>query len=237
MEDKKVAELLNNFSKSTDNPLSNISVFINEKLKPLYYERKEKEFVEKGYAQTTSHNKARQSWVGFVGRILERLIADSLKTFCSKHNIKITSDKYLKGKNLDHELDLVKRAILVHFNEYSLLPDADIILYKYNKVSKSVKVIAILSVKNSFRERYTETPYWKLKLLKNPTTSKIKVFMITPDNDDEVSFEKNAPRGPRKARIVMEYELDGIYLAKQEFDSSEKVKGIDYLIDDLKRII
>ncbi|GAA7348532.1 hypothetical protein BD0120_05320 [Helicobacter pylori] len=66
-----------------------------------------------------------------------------------------------------------------------------LILYQTNK--DNVKILAILSVKNSFRERFTETPYWKLKLLQSPVTSHIKVFMITPDNDDEISF-KNKPK-------------------------------------------
>ncbi len=69
----------------------------------------------------------------------------------------------------------------------------DIILYQTNK--DNVKILAILSVKNSFRERFTETPYWKLKLLQSPITSHIKVFMITPDNDDEISF-KDKPKKP-----------------------------------------
>jgi hypothetical protein len=34
--------------------------------------------------------------------------------------------------------------------------------------------------------------------------------MIIPDKDDEISNAQN----PRKSRIVMEYELDRIYLAK-----------------------
>ncbi len=64
-------------------------------------------------------------------------------------------------------------------------------------------------------------------------TKHIKVFMITPDKDDEISFSDN----PRKSRIVIEYELDGIYLAKDRFDSSNKIKSINMLIDDLKVLI
>ncbi|MDR0607324.1 MAG: BsaWI family type II restriction enzyme [Candidatus Peribacteria bacterium] len=84
------------------------------------------------------------------------------------------------------------------------MPDADLIVY--STINEKVKIHCILSIKNSFRERYTETPYWKLKLLKNKNTADIKVFMITPDNDDEISFNKN--NTPRKARIVMECGLD-----------------------------
>ncbi len=96
----------------------------------------------------------------------------------------MTNDKTLRASRINGELDRVKRALLVHFGEYSVLPD--IILYQTNK--DNVKILAVLSVKNSFRERFTETPYWKLKLLQSPITSHIKVFMITPDNDDEISF-------------------------------------------------
>ncbi|GAA7511786.1 hypothetical protein ckin130_14720 [Helicobacter pylori] len=41
---------------------------------------------------------------------------------------------------------------MVHFGGYSVLPD--IILYQTNK--DNVKILAILSVKNSFRERFTK---------------------------------------------------------------------------------
>ena len=35
----------------------------------------------------------------------------------------------------------------------------------------------------------------------------------------------------------MEYELDGIYLAKEKFDRSVKVRGINDLIADLRKIV
>ena len=41
----------------------------------------------------------------------------------------------------------------------------------------------------------------------------------------------------RKARIILEYELYGIYLAKKEFNKSKKIKSIDELINDLKKLI
>ncbi|GAA8337156.1 hypothetical protein KH0074_06340 [Helicobacter pylori] len=110
----------------------------------------------------------------------------------------MTNDKTLRTKRINGELDRVKRALLVHFGDYSVL--LDIILYQTNK--DNIKILAVLSVKNSFRERFTETPYWKLKLLQSPVTSHIKVFMITPDNDDEISFKDK----PKKVRIVMEHE-------------------------------
>ena len=174
-----------------------------------------------------SENKTRQGWVSFLGNSLEKLIMLFLRDFCKKNKIYITSDKKLRGI-CEGELDLVKRNILVHYKEYSLLPDADIILYLYNKKKKNIKVISILSVKNSFRERYTETPYWKLKLKENSHTKHIKVFMISPDKDNEISLNEK-----RKARIVMEYELDGIYLTKKELKETDKIKHIRELKKDI----
>jgi len=187
-----------------------------------------------GLSEHKATIKARQSWVATIGRNLEKIIEMLIIDFCKEYNLLITNDKILKRNNLPKELDLVKRAILVDFGNYSLLPDGDIIIYK--NTNELPEIIAILSVKNSFRERYTETPYWKLKLLQDKITQNIKVFMVTPDKDNEISYIYSK-RGIRKPRIVMEYELDGIYLAKEKFDESEKVKSIDKIFEDLERLI
>lgn len=204
-------------------------------LKHKYLNEKTIELEKKGILRDSAHNKARQSWKTFVGNCLERLVHFWVKRFCEEYEVSLVTDRQLKSKSLSEEYDLVRRMLEIHFNEYSLLPDADIVVYNYNKPNRKVKIFCILSVKNSFRERFTETPYWKLKLKDNKNTKHIKVFMITPDKDNEMSFIKS--RGPRKARIVMEYELDGIYMAKERFDSSDKIKEIEQLFVDLKKLI
>ncbi|WP_425330618.1 BsaWI family type II restriction enzyme [Helicobacter pylori] len=194
--------------------------FLNDKMN---------DYVKQNKSKEEASILARQGFVSAIGRVLEKIIELLLKDFCIKNNVKMTNDKVLRAKHLNGELDKIKRALLVHFGEYSVLPD--IVLYQASK--DNVKILAILSVKNSFRERFTETPCWKLKLLQSPITSHIKVFMITPDNDDEISFKDK----PKKARIVMEHELDGLYLAKSHFDQSSKIKGIENLLEDLKRLL
>ena len=214
-----------------NNAFKKIKEFLSNQ-KEIFYENKISELQNNGLSKEEAVIKTRQGWVSVVGRSLEQIIEIIICDFCNKHKLKITNDKILKSKNLDEELNLVKRAILVDFGENCVLPDGDIIIYKI--VEKGVKILAILSIKNSFRERYTETPYWKLKLAENNLTKDIKVFMITPDNDDEISF---LGVNPKKSRIVMEYELDGIYLAKKSFDESDKIKSIDKLIDDLGKLL
>jgi len=199
--------------------------------KETFYNNKIPHWIKQGYTNDEAVIKARQGWVSTIGRNLEKVIEILIQDFCNENNLKVTNDKILKKQNLSTELDLVKRLILVNFGEYALLPDGDIIIYKL--IKDQPKIIAILSVKNSFRERYTETPYWKIKLSQSQVTNHIKVFMITPDKDDEISNGQN----PRKSRIVMEYELDGIYLAKDDFDPSQKIKSINFLINDLRDLI
>ena len=144
-----------------NNAFKKIKEFFNNQ-KEIFYENKISELQNNGLSKEEAVIKTRQGWVSVVGRSLEQIIEIIICDFCNKHKLKITNDKILKSKNLDEELNLVKRAILVDFGENCVLPDGDIIIYKI--VEKRVKILAILSIKNSFRERYTKTPYWKLKL-------------------------------------------------------------------------
>jgi len=227
--------ILENFRKFKEEYGKEAFKRINEffqKEEEIFYKNKIKELMEtRNLSKREATIKARQSWVATIGRNLEKIFEIMIVDFCEENNLYITNDRILKRNNLPRDLDLVKRAILVDFGNYSLLPDGDLIIYKKNK--DFPEIIAILSIKNSFRERYTETPYWKLKLLQSDITKHIKVMMITPDRDNEVSFINP----PRKARIILEYELDGIYLAKKKFDKSKKVKSISKLIEDLRKLI
>ncbi|MUU17963.1 endonuclease [Helicobacter pylori] len=225
-----ILERFKDFMRERPEPYKFLQVFYAQE-KERFLNSKISDYIKQNKSKEEVSILARQGFVSAVGRALEKIIELLLKDFCIKNNVKMTNDKILRTKRINGELDKVKRALLVHFGGYSVLPDGDIILYQTNK--DNIKILAILSVKNSFRERFTETPYWKLKLLQSPVTSHIKVFMITPDNDEEISFKDK----PKKARIVMEHELDGLYLAKSHFDQSPKIKGIENLLEDLKRLL
>ncbi|WQS37514.1 endonuclease [Helicobacter pylori] len=225
-----ILERFKDFMREQPEPYKFLQVFYTQE-KERFLNSKISDYIKQNKSKEEVSVLARQGFVSAMGRALEKIIELLLKDFCIKNNIKMTNDKILRAKSVNGELDKVKRALLVHFGGYSVLPDGDIILYQTNK--DNIKILAILSVKNSFRERFTETPYWKLKLLQSPVTSHIKVFMITPDNDEEISFKDK----PKKARIVMEHELDGLYLAKSHFDQSPKIKGIENLLEDLKRLL
>ncbi|RKV59447.1 hypothetical protein DD773_00730 [Helicobacter pylori] len=183
-----ILERFKDFMREQPEPYKFLQVFYAQE-KERFLNDKMNDYIKQNKSKEEASILARQGFVSTIGRVLEKIIELLLKYFCIKNNVKMTNDKTLRAKCINGELDKVKRALWVHFGEYSVLPD--IILYQ----TDSIKILAVLSVKNSFRERFTETPYWKLKLLQSPVTSHIKVFMITPDNDDEISFKDK----PKKA--------------------------------------
>jgi len=236
MDFKHIFEKFSDFKRiHKEKSFSKIDVFF-EDIKDIYLFEKTNELTKKGVTNNIAQNKARQSWRTFVGHSLQTLILVLLKELFENTDIKFIKDTELTKTNLSEEKELVRRMLEIHFNKYSFLPDADIIVYKYNPKTNYIKIYAIISVKNSFRERGFETTYWKLKLSDNKITKTIKVYMVTPDKDDEINTIDGA-RGPKKTRVILEYELDNIYLARDNFEKTEKVKSIDDLFKDIKKLI
>jgi type II restriction enzyme len=214
--------------------LGEIDIFLKS-YQEKFIEIKSQELVKNGKNLLEAVNSARQSWRPLVGDILVNLIKIGIDKLATELNFEVCEDKELKKGDLPEKLSLVRRNIEIQYEEYSLIPDGDLILYRFNEKSNKVEVLAILSFKTSFRERFTETPYWKLKLKEQKITQNIKVLMVTTDNDDEIAFvSKN--KQPRKARIVMEYELDGIFIANERFEKSAKVYQIHHLFEFLRKI-
>ena len=210
--------------------INDVSKLLEEERKE-YMKRKVTEYEDKGFTRAEAINKANQSWRTYIGARIQDVIFKLLEKGLRNTNLKLTTDKTLSGKNLPAELDMVKRKLAINYGEYLFLPDADIVIYK-NCQNKEIKIIAIISVKNSFRERGFETTYWKLKLLESPVTSNIKVFLATPDKDNEISYK--APKGrPKKMRVILEYELDGLYFLKEDFEETEKAKHFKEIINDI----
>ncbi len=80
------------------------------------------------------------------------------------------------------------------------------------------------------------TTYWKLKLVESEITKNIKVFPATPDKDNEISKIETV-KGIKKMRIILEYELDGIYILKSNFDRTEKVKDFKEIFRDIEKLL
>ena len=175
-----------------------------------------------------------QSWKGFKGNNLEKLIVHIIKDEVESLDLKIVKGSKLdrtKPQNLSEELSKVKRAVSVNYGEWGLhLPDADIIIYD----PRILKVIAILSSKSTLRERIAETGYWKIKLSQDAVTKDIKVLFVTPDEDDTLAVKKPTKKG----RAIVEVDTDGSYvMSEAKVEESDKVKMFDKFISDLRDFI
>lgn len=175
-----------------------------------------------------------QSWRAFKGKNLEKLIMHIIKDEVEKLGLKIIEGNTLErtnSKNLSRELGIVKRNLLVDYGEFGAhLPDVDIIIYN----PEDYNVISVISSKVTLRERIAQTGYWKIKLSNDEVTKHIKVFFVTPDEDGTLTSKYPAKKG----RAIVEIDTDGSYvMSEARIEESDKVKGFDKFIEDLKTLI
>jgi type II restriction enzyme len=186
-----------------------------------------------------------QSWHSYIGNKFEKVIYSIIKGYISH---KKSEDPIFAGLDVLTEKevksnDILTRKLAVNYGEFLLLPDTDIVIVDYNfeDVWKS-EVLAILSCKTSLRERIAQACYWKLKLLSSDITKNVRVFLVTTDNDDDFSImnERERYKGKHRNRIIAEYELDGIYILREDFREeweSEKVKRYEKIFEDITKIL
>jgi len=182
----------------------------------------------------TPNHDHEQSWKGFKGNNLERLITYILKDEVAALGLKIINGKKFertKPENLSFELSSVKRNLLIDYGEFgSHLPDVDCVIYN----PKTYKVLAVLSSKVTLRERIAETGYWKIKMSKDPVTKDVRVYFITLDEDGTLTTRIPAKKG----RAISEVDLDGSYvMSEKAVEESPKVKMFDKFIRDLKELL
>ncbi|MYA70399.1 DNA modification methylase [Candidatus Poribacteria bacterium] len=172
-----------------------------------------------------------QSWRSFIGNNFEKLLQHIITEAIKSHEVQVIGGRKLKGKRLSQELDAVKQNLTVNYGRFGeLLPDADIVIYKPEKS----RVIAVISSKTSLRERVVQTSYWKSKFQDSEHTKHIKVYLITPDRDKDLTKVDPA----KKPRIIAEIDLDGTYvLTTEALEESDNVKLFEHFIHDLKQVI
>jgi type II restriction enzyme len=175
-----------------------------------------------------------QSWRAFKGKNLEKLIEYIIKDEVESLGLKLVNGNKLektRNENLSRELSQVKHNLLVDYGEFgSHLPDVDVVIYK----PETCKILAVLSSKVTLRERIAQTGYWKIKLSKDKVTEHIKVFFVTPDEDE--TLVKRIPA--KKGRAIVEIDTDGSYvMSEKTVEESAKVKMFDKFIHDLKELL
>lgn len=182
----------------------------------------------------TPHKDHEQSWKGFKGNALEKLIDHILKEKIEELNLRLVAGKKFERtnpKNLSIELQRVKKNLSIDFGKFGFhIPDVDLVIYD----PRNDKVIAVLSSKSTLRERIAQSGYWHFKIKNYFLTKHIKVFFLSPDEDGNFSKNKNM----NKSRAIVETDLDGAYIMTEEtIKESDKIKTFDRFIDDLKKLL
>lgn len=188
---------------------------------------------------------AEQSWHVFIGNSFQNLVYAILNgyfTNLKKRDKTFRNFQVLKESELKQN-DIIVRKLAIRYGDHLLLPDTDMVVVNHTIEDPwKSDVLAIVSCKTSLRERIAQACYWKLKLLSNDTTKNVKVFLTTTDNDDDFVLQetrKNSFTGKSLNRIIAEYELDGVYILRDDFMKtweSQKVKRYERIFEDLQRI-
>ncbi|MEM2704730.1 MAG: BsaWI family type II restriction enzyme [Candidatus Bathyarchaeia archaeon] len=195
--------------------------------------------LKKTYVQQYSE----QSWHVYIGNRFQKVIYSILKGYfnrlksqdCTFENLSVFSENEIEGN------EIIQRKLAIKYGKYLLLPDTDIAIVDYNRAEpwKSV-ILAIISCKTSLRERIAQACYWKLKLLSSDVTKNVRVFLATTDNDEDFFLrDKGGYNGRHRNRVIAEYELDGVYILREDFKEmweSSKIKRYERIFNDLIEI-
>lgn len=185
---------------------------------------------------------AEQSWHVFIGNSFQNLVYAILKGYLAnlKKKDKTFQNLQVLKESEVNKNDIIVRKLAIRYGDYLLLPDTDMVIANYtiDDPWKS-EVLAIVSCKTSLRERIAQACYWKLKMLSCDTTKNVKVFLTTTDNDNDFVLQENKEKsfgGKSRNRIIAEYELDGVYILREDFIKaweSNKVKHYEQIFNDL----
>ena len=172
---------------------------------------------------------AEQSWKPFKGASFEKLILHIIRQEIESLGLKCIPGDLLNRKNLPLELSRVYYNLVIRYGRFSVLPDADLVIYK----PETCEVVGIISCKITLRERIAQTAYWKLKLAGDPLRMHIKGYFVTADEDADLV---RGMSNPSRNRIIVEHDLDGTYVLR-DVAESDKVKAFPKLIEDIRRLV
>ena len=199
-----------------------------------------KETKEKYVAQL-----GQQSWNSFIGHRFQGVIHAILKSYVKKLRDQSQDFKGLEVLTAEEAKgdEVIMRKLAVKYGDFLLLPDVDSAIVWIDPEHRwESTILAIISCKTSLRERIAQACYWKLKLLSSDVQKGIRVFLATADHDDDFSIGDGGERfnGKSRDRVISEYELDGVYVLREDFRvdwESTKVKRFERIFDDIVQIM
>jgi len=182
-----------------------------------------------------------QSWNSFIGHRFQGIVHTILKGYAKKlkdENEDFRGLEVLTAEEAKRD-EIIMRKLAVKYGDFLLLPDVDSAIVWMDPEHKwESGILAVISCKTSLRERIAQACYWKLKLISSDVQKSIRVFLATADHDDDFSIKNDVERfnGKSRDRVISEYELDGVYILKEDFRvdwESAKVKRFERIFGDI----
>jgi len=99
----------------------------------------------------------------------------------------------------------IKPLLEIPYGKFKEEIDADICVL----CQKSWKLIAVISVKKSFRERGAQAAYWALKV--KEYNKPFHYILATPDVNCEL-FNPTTPQNYRKWRVILSHEFEKVFI-------------------------
>ncbi|MBC8273996.1 MAG: restriction endonuclease [Chloroflexi bacterium] len=184
------------------------------------------------------------SWNAYIGNRFQEIIHAMLKGYIKRlkdETSEFTGLEVLTASEVKAD-PIIMRKLVVQYGDFCLLPDVDsaIVWFDFKQPWES-EIIAIASCKTSLRERIAQACYWKLKLVSSDVQKGIRLFLATADHDDDFNLKDGIERfdGKSRDRVISEYELDGIYILKEDFREdweSDKVKRFERIFRDIVKL-
>lgn len=149
--------------------------------------------------------------------------SEKRKDVCSIDCSKVTKNEQKKHdcseKNQSFLIPIDELKIIYEGNRTKLI-DNDLIVYSKQKE----KIVCVLSVKKSLRERAGQTAYWMMK--KKEQCRDFKYVFVTPDVDNEL-----LPN--RKWRVILASEMDAVFvIGKSQAHEKYNPDGNFYVGED-----
>lgn len=101
---------------------------------------------------------------------------------------------------------------------------------------KDSKLVCVISVKKSFRERGAQTAYWAIKI--REANKNYLYILATPDVDKEL-YNPSNPDNKRKWRVILPYECDAVFVYGYKgrvYEDEKFFVGDEYLIEYIKKL-
>lgn len=169
--------------------------------------------------------KERQSYVSSEGRKYEEWLIEELK------KDEVIAQNFLVGKPSEVLDENNREKIKISYGEKKEEIDADVCIVR----KKDNKLVIVISVKKSFRERGAQTAYWALKVKQN--RKDYLYILVTPDVDKEL-YDENNPTKKNKWRIILPYECDAVFICTEGKKCKDKnfYVGTEYLVEFIRNL-